>query len=149
MKLAFYKAKGKFVNRAIRFFTRSPYSHVEAVFGDGLCFSADGWQTKADRFKVIDIRDGKWDLVDVPWNEFLCRRWAEHRVAQGTRYDYKGVIRFIPVIGWFFSQDANKDFCSESMVEMAHAAGELLDVRAWRTDPGELFTIVTTGRHES
>lgn len=65
VKLAMYKAKGKIGNAFIRWWTSSQYSHCELVV-DGWCYSSSA-QDKGVRKKLIDINDGKWDLIDLPW----------------------------------------------------------------------------------
>lgn len=65
VKLAMYKGKGKLGNAFIRWWTNSQYSHCEIVV-DGLCYSSS-LMDKGVRKKWIDLEDGKWDVIDIPW----------------------------------------------------------------------------------
>lgn len=65
VKLALYKGRGGIGNAIVRWWTGSIYSHCELVV-DGLCYSSSVMD-KGVRRKQIDLADGKWDLVDLPW----------------------------------------------------------------------------------
>lgn len=69
VRLAMYKGKGGPGNALIRYWTKSPYSHCEIVLDD-LAYSSslmDG----GVRAKKIDLNNGKWDVMPVPWaNDF-------------------------------------------------------------------------------
>lgn len=67
MRLAMYKAKGKIGNAGIRFWTNSQYSHCELEI-DGVCYSSSV-QDKGVRKKVIDLNNGNWDFIDIPWGD--------------------------------------------------------------------------------
>lgn len=97
--LAFYKARGNIIDRAIRLATRSPYSHVEILIGcdcipDGAfswpAFSASG-RDGGVRTKLVTFDDGAWDFIPAPW-----AREGRIRMAQATqcglRYDWLGLI---------------------------------------------------------
>lgn len=65
VRLALYKGRGQIGNAAVRWWTSSQYSHCELVV-DGWCYSSSVMD-KGVRRKLIDLSDGKWDLVDLPW----------------------------------------------------------------------------------
>lgn len=65
MQLALYKGKGLIGNAFIRWWTGSQYSHCELVI-NGMCYSSSV-QDKGVRRKSIDLNDGKWDVIDLPW----------------------------------------------------------------------------------
>lgn len=65
VKLALYKGRGGIGNAIVRWWTGSIYSHCELVV-DGLCYSSSVMD-KGVRRKQIDLADGKWDLLDLPW----------------------------------------------------------------------------------
>lgn len=109
MKLAFYQARGTWVDRVIRWRTNGPYSHVELVFSDGVSFSAK--PREGVRFtSLIQWIAGDWFFVEIPaaYNEPLVRRWAERQL--GKRYGYWELARFLfpflPVL-------AGEKFCSQ------------------------------------
>lgn len=135
MKIAFYKGThpglpGVF-NRLVRWWTRGPYSHCEAVFS---CQNAQGaWlcasSSKMDggvRLKFIDLDNStNWDIFDVPSaDEAASKAWfAEH---VGLAYDVRGLFGFV----WRRAEDdRNKYFCSESI------AASIGIEEAWRFDP--------------
>lgn len=65
VQLAMYKGKGYIGNWFIREWTDSEYSHCELVV-DGVCYSSS-MMDGGVRAKVIDLNNGKWDLIDLPW----------------------------------------------------------------------------------
>ena len=108
MQLAFYKAPGTWMDKAVRLFTGSDYSHVELVI-NGTCCSAsirDG----GVRVKQIDLASGNWDVIDIQGDEAKAWEWfADHL---GEKYDWLGVWRFaVP----FLSHRGNQWFCSEAV----------------------------------
>ena len=87
--LALYKGKGPIGNTVIRYWTKSIYSHCEIVV-DGVCYSSS-LMDKGVRSKEIDLEDGKWDLIPLPWvnpqdviNYF--------RTTDHYKYGYWGII---------------------------------------------------------
>jgi hypothetical protein len=130
MFLAFYKARGTWFDRLIRFVTRSPYSHVEVAItplpnGRWLCGSSsvrDG----GVRLKAITLSQDNWDLCFVGGDAYAVRAWFEARA--GERYDWLGVLRFVlPFVG----QSSRRWFCSEACL----AALGL--VETWRFSPAD------------
>ena len=65
MRLALYKGKGRIGNAAIRWWTRSPYSHCELVI-DGVAYSSSIMDSGV-RAKRIEFDPEHWDFVDLPW----------------------------------------------------------------------------------
>jgi len=65
VQLALYKGKGQIGNAAIRTWTGSIYSHCELVV-DGWCYSSSVMDGGVRR-KRIDLDNGNWDLIPVPW----------------------------------------------------------------------------------
>jgi hypothetical protein len=132
MKIAFYRGTHKgwpgVFNRLVRWWTRGPYSHCEAVFtqtdpqGATLCASA----SKMDggvRFKRIDLTSSNWDIFEFAADEAQCKEWFTKHI--GLKYDVRGILGFVLRSG----QDRNKYFCSEAV---ATSIG--ID-EAWRFDP--------------
>jgi len=111
MKIAFYIAKhGKFEDKIISFLTKSPYSHVEMVFSDGICASSSQREDGV-RFKKINIYNGKWDVYEVKdiFCERLVRQWFVDN--DGDKYDWTGAV------GSWLGIDLYKEdrkFCSQS-----------------------------------
>lgn len=131
MKAAFYTGtrpgKAGLYNRLVRWWTTSPYSHVELVFSDGIAASssyADG----GVRFKVIDFEPRSWEFIELPLHlEADARAWfAAHA---GAGYDLRGNLHFM-VEPLADRKDAW--FCSEAV------AAALGFREPWRYDPGVL-----------
>lgn len=108
MKLALYKGKGLIGNALVRWWKRSPYSHCELVIG-GICYSSSVMDGGV-RSKWIDLADGKWDVIDLPWaDEDGALDYFER--TNGEKYSWSSLI-------WsqFFGRETDEpkaSFCSE------------------------------------
>lgn len=63
-KLAFYKGKGTFFDKLVRFIKRSKYSHVELIVNNEWysCSNREGCVRK----KIVETTDkDNWDFVDI------------------------------------------------------------------------------------
>lgn len=110
LRVAFYKGKGKLVDRIIRLVTNGKYSHCEFLFPDGRMFSADAWSKSQVRF-TTDYNLDNWDIVRIDIStEQMAKllKWCEFK--SDSKYDWLGVIRFVIP---FIPQDPDKWFCSE------------------------------------
>lgn len=114
MRAAFYRGTRPGIaglyNRAVRLWTRSPYSHVELIFSDGVAASAS-YMDGGVRFKDIDFNADRWDFIDLPGaDEDAARAWFV--AHDGDRYDLLGNVGFLfrPITGerraWFCSEAA-------------------------------------------
>lgn len=124
------------VNRVIRFFTKSAYSHSEICWGDPLagpadCLSSAGTEGGV-RIKRMQLDPAKWDVVELPgvpegaWWHFV----AEHI---GRPYDFVGCVRTVlPFVG---REHPRKWFCSEVCATVIGHA------EAWRFHPGVLHAV--------
>lgn len=141
MKVAFYKSTRPGIagiyNRLVRWWTRSPYSHAELIFSDGMAASssfADG----GVRFKRIDFDPAHWDFVDVAGNDTVARQWfTDH---QGDPYDLWGNVGFVvgPV-----SDDPGKRSCAESIAEALGYPD------SWRYSPAILHSVLSSQHHSA
>jgi len=133
--LAFYKGKGKLIDRVIRFGTRSIYSHVEIVFNYGskeqFCISSSP-RDKGVRMKNIHLKKDNWDIISVLYNPIVSELLFVK--SKGNGYDFLGI---------FFSQILNLQihskkrwFCSE------YAAAFLNVINPERYSPGDLKDFV-------
>lgn len=123
-------------NRLIRWWTRSPYSHVELIFSDGIAASSS-YMDGGVRFKKIDFDPALWDFIDLPGHlEPAARQWfVDHA---GQPYDLMGNVHFvISPIG----DDKRKWFCSEA------CAAALGFPEPGRYDPACLFTVLSWVLH--
>lgn len=135
MKIAFYRGTRPGIagiySVAVRAWTRSPYSHAEIVFSDGIAASSS-FLDGGVRFKRIDFDPAHWDFVDIAGDEAAVRQWfADH---EGRAYDLIGNLGFI--VG-FIRDGSDKWSCAESI---ADALGY---PEAWRFSPAILHAVVS------
>lgn len=110
------------ISRAIRWQTRSPYSHVailtsagnviEAVPWHGVVCSGDPWQYHRPNTR-IDVFDFTYPLTD--YEERVGLQWLLAQV--GKPYDYRGVIRFVTRVPHTVN---GAWFCSELIAEVCN-----------------------------
>lgn len=119
-------------SRGVRFWTRSPYSHCELVFSDGMAASAS-FIDRGVRFKRIEFNPQDWDFVELPSSlEHTARDWFEEH--DGEPYDVWGNVRFlIPPL----RDSAYAWFCGEAL------AASLGMQEPWRYDPGTLHRVLS------
>ncbi len=134
MKVAFYKARGTLVDRAIRWWQRGPYSHVEAVLadnGDGTFECASSVRSAGVRVAPITLPSSDWDILDISADVDAVRAWFTAHA--GARYDWMGIFGFVmrPIGG-----EPGRYFCSEAIAS-ALGIGE-----PWRLDPNALADVV-------
>jgi hypothetical protein len=142
MHIAFYKGGATFFHKAVRFWTRGPYSHAELLVGENSYSS--GYRDYGVRSKRI-TRDGEgritvidecpvsdWDIYEVEgFDEAKAVDWFLKNA--GAPYDLLGLLGFMvrPV-----EDERNKWFCSESV------AAALGFDEAWRLDPNTFATVL-------
>lgn len=136
MKIAFYTGTrpglAGIYNRLVRWWTRSPYSHAEIIFTDGMAASssfADG----GVRFKRIDFDPTHWDFVEIEADEASVRHWFAER--EGRAYDLMGNVGF--VLG-FVPDGQDKFSCAESV------AASLGYQEPWRFSPAILHSVTSS-----
>lgn len=133
MHLAFYTGTRKgfhgLLNRAVRWWTRGPFSHVELVFSDGLAASASGVDHGV-RFKDIQFDLARWVLVPIDGDEAQSRDWFKANLGKG--YDYLGLFGFL----WRpYNGERDRFFCSEAVaLALGYPEG-------WRFDPNTLAAV--------
>ncbi len=131
MRAAFYKGTrpglAGVYNRLVRWWTRSPYSHVELILTGGWCGSAS-FMDGGVKLRVIDFDPARWDFIDLPAPlEPAALAWFdEHR---DEKYDVLGNLHFIVRR---VAHDQQRWFCSEAIA----AALGMHD--PWRYDPATL-----------
>jgi hypothetical protein len=141
-KAAFYKGslagRAGIWDRLVRWWTRSPYSHVELIFFDG---GPDGISQAASssrvdggvRFTWVTFDLAQWDFVDLP-EALALPALAWFREHEFAAYDLLGDFHFVlsPI-----SDDKRKWFCSEAV------AASLGIPDPARFDPGTLYAALT------
>ena len=130
VKVAFYKGKTRFFNKAVAWWTRGPYSHCELIVS-GHSYSSS-FLDGGVRVKDIVYDPDHWDIVDVPWaNAEKAVEWFQDHMGQG--YDVVGLVGFV---ARRVEDDRNKYFCSEAV------AASLGLADAWRFDPNTLYPVL-------
>lgn len=142
MKAAFYKGTrpglAGIYNRLVRWWTKSPYSHVELIFYEGkrlngsLAASASNMDGGV-RTKVIEFDPDRWDFIELP-DSLEDRAWQWFCKHDGAPYDLVGNLQFVlaPI-----PHSQLRWFCSEAVA----AALGIPD--PWRYSPGTLASALT------
>ena len=112
VQIAFYKAKGNWIDLATRIWTNSPYSHCEIVINKDWYSSSprDG----GVRIKQIVDDGNSWDFIEVYIDKE--RLYQKYREYKSRGYDFKGILlsNVLP-IGW---HSKNKVTCSEFVADV-------------------------------
>jgi len=112
--IALYKGKGNLVNRIVRKWTKSQYSHAELILEDKKTWIGISPFIKAEIVKrEIDTHNANnWDffkisITDEQYNTIL----DFYDLTKGSRYDWFGMLlsQFLP----FRVKQENKWYCSE------------------------------------
>jgi len=126
------------VNRAIRFFTKSQYSHSEICLGDPFagpvdCLSSVGTEGGV-RVKRMQLNPDKWDVIALPYvHEDAFLNFVKYRMGQP--YDLIGCVR--SVLPFVSREHETKWFCSEV------CASVIGHTEPWRMHPGVLHMVQT------
>ena len=101
IKVAFFKGEGSFVNRIVRWWTNSPYSHAELVLPDTTTWLGISPFLKskvASREKLLADHT-EWKLVDLEvTQEQLDIIMEFYEFTEGQGYDWIGMLlsQFLP-----------------------------------------------------
>lgn len=140
MKVAFLKGTG-FVDKLIKFWTMSRYSHCELVFSDGTWFgnALDGEMKTG--FKTRDANPAYWDFIELPTSEadeIKIKAFCEDE--KNCKYDWTGIFlsQFIPL----GIQSKTKWFCSEICTAALQEIGMLKGIKPYRVSPGKLNSLI-------
>lgn len=141
MKIAFYKAKGNWMNFLIRLKTKGLYSHTEIVFSDGVSFSSSQWDG-GTRFKNIDYsKKENWDFMELnisKIDEKKIRQFCEKN--NDKPYDW-----FAIVVAQIFNLHANKEnkwFCSEVCTKALQKIKMVVGISAHMVSPQDLYELL-------
>lgn len=136
MKVALFHGRGV-ISALIRWQTRAArYSHAAIVDDDGTVYEA--WQgAGVRRLPALAPGDGvtlfEIDGIREVQKARVRQYWINH-IANGTRYDYVGVLRFVTRRR---KGDDSKLFCSEAVFNSLKAANIELFARTegWEVSP--------------
>ena len=155
IKIAFYKGKGNWKNKIIRWWTKSPYSHAELILPDGITWvSISPFLTSTvsarSAYEVKDLND--WDFLsfDLSWREPV----KEYQIKQlnnfigdtnGAKYDWLGMIlsQMMP----YLIKHRDRWYCSEwiahALVKARVVKWEQLQIyRTPNLSPGKLYDLL-------
>ena len=146
--MAFYKGKGNWKNKIIRWWTKSPYSHAELVMPDNYTWiSISPLLTSVVSYRIkIDFDLKKWDFVELQIDDKQHKMLLDFfEETKGCNYDWIGMIlsQLLP----FHIKRKNKWYCSEWIAYALRISGAI----NWRTikiydrcdlSPGVLFKII-------
>lgn len=126
----FYKGKGNYLDKLIRWWTMGPYSHCEIVTSDWVYSSTPSkggvWQEAVTSLTSYPLDE--WDMLKVNGDPDKVDEWF---MSNWGKYDYLGVfglaLRPIP-------DDRKRFFCSEVV------ASSLGFKDGWRFDPNALYS---------
>lgn len=111
-QIAFYKAKGNIIDKAIRLWTRSKYSHCEIIIGESWYSSSP--RDNGVRGKQI-IDDGtSWDIINVDISlDSFNNTYFKYR---NGGYDFVGI--FLCMVIPLKRDSKRKVTCSEFCAEV-------------------------------
>lgn len=128
-ELWFYRGPGRLVDKIIRWWTDSPYSHCEIVIGN-LAYGASGWDNE---FRVTDATKFNPDnWVKVLVESFRGTEWLNAQL--GKKYDYLGIFGFL----FFKVEDPKRWYCSE-------VAAAFLNIKLRPITPQDLLEAILFG----
>lgn len=141
LRIAFYKAEGKLLDKVIRWWTKSPYSHCELLFPDNWMFSADAWSNRVRFTDQFNLEN--WDVFSVPLDDgklLMLRDWCAYR--EGRKYDWWGVVQFLLP---FVKQSPDRWFCSELCAAGLKFVGKIpVRTETSKISPQGLFELLST-----
>lgn len=161
ISVAFYKGKGNWKNKIIRWWTKSPYSHAELVLPNGITWvSISPFLTAkvAGRsvYEVENLED--WDFLsfDLSWREPV----REYQIQQihnfieetnGAKYDWVGMIlsQILP----YTIKHRDRWYCSEWIAHALVKAriikwSKLQIYKTPNLSPGKLYEVLKNQKPE-
>lgn len=147
IKIAFYKGEGLRRDKFVRWWTGSPYSHVEIILPTGMMAGIRPPYDSVIRKRSSDgIIEDDWEIVELPVTKGqfeLIKEFIKNTTGHG--YDWIGMIasHLMP----FKVSVPNKWYCSE-WVAYALAVSKVIPKKQFdllklaRIPPGKLYKII-------
>ncbi len=112
--IALYKGKGNLINKIVRWWSDSIYSHAEFILSDKQTWIGISPFIKARvvQRKVTNYDPDKWDFYEISITEEQHKLIIDfYNLTKGCRYDWAGMLlsQFLP----FHIKEKNKWYCSE------------------------------------
>jgi hypothetical protein len=101
IKVAFYKAKGTWVNSIVRWWTESIYSHAELIMPDDINWIGISpfLKSRVSRRIVLDYDPAEWDIIEIDVTPEQHDVIVEfYKQTKGDGYDWIGMLlsQFLP-----------------------------------------------------
>lgn len=131
VRLAFYKGEGDWVDKLIRWWTKSQYSHVEVVVGD-MWYSSSPRDGGVRSMRMEDYNAEHWDVIGYP-GVSASDVFDLFRKTKGSKYDFIGILfsQVLPI----GLHSSTKWYCSEWSAELKYDKTNL--------SPQELYELVS------
>jgi len=154
IRVAFYRGKGGWLHKFIRWWTKSPYSHAELILPDGKTWvSISPFLTSrvAPRIKYrVDHNDWDYLVFELNWREPVQKYQLDQLYkfidsTQGSKYDWTGMI--MSQLCPFLIKRRNKWYCSEWIAHALVNSRIVMwdDIHLYDTpdlSPGKLYVLL-------
>ena len=155
IKIAFYKGKGDWKNRIIRWWTKSQYSHAELVLPNEITWISispllTGKVSARSIYDVKNLQD--WDFLsfELSWREPVRDYQLKQlnsfiKETNGAKYDWTGMI-FSQILPYLIKH-RDKWYCSEWIAHALVKARIVMwnDLYIYKTpnlSPGKLYDVL-------
>ena len=131
VRLAFYKGEGNWVDKVVRWWTKSQYSHVEVVVGD-MWYSSSPRDGGVRSMRMEDYNAEHWDIIGYP-GVSASDVFDLFRKTKGSKYDFIGILfsQVLPI----GLHSSTKWYCSEWAAELKYNNTNI--------SPQELYELVS------
>lgn len=113
IKVAFYRGQGDIVNKIVRWWTKSPYSHAELIMPDGVTWIGISPKGSNLTSRIRETYDSaEWEFLELEVTAEQIAVIEEFFTAtENCLYDWAGMIlsQFLP----FHIKRKGKWYCSE------------------------------------
>jgi len=114
ISIAFYKGEGNFLNKIVRAWTRSKYSHAELILDDKKTWISISPKLCSEIESTVPllVDHTQWDIIELQVNSEQYQTILEfYEETAGCGYDWIGMLcsQFLP----FRIKAKNRWYCSE------------------------------------
>lgn len=121
------------ISWAIRWQTRSKFSHAAFQFGDSIIESVEGIGVRQRFFESSDANAKRLAVELTEKQYYNLLTWAQSHI--GEKYDWIAILRFLSRRSWYRDDTW---FCSEFVFAGLESVGKLLfkNTEPWEVSPG-------------